>query len=224
MDTIIAGLVAGCSIISLGLDYRKRQNFNSFISTGSNNNFRLVRGVVTTKEPILFETDNGIVSAFCKRIETRIKNTHTYIVSEKINLNGVKIKIPWLHIIKSWVPDTIETTISNNVFLGNFHLFLTKNTSFSWDKLKTSQTENTKKFTEYMENEKLRTVFGELSDANSNGLITKHVGDDNFVIQKIRSDHYNINDPYTFLLSGILVFSLGYFANNLYSGYPRKRR
>jgi hypothetical protein len=220
METFLAGICAVPSFIFLINDYKKRYQFNNLVSKKSVGDFKLIEGVVKSDTPlpadgtkINTEGNNNIA----KQTKSYTKSYHTYYSTQPIySDNKTTIYIPVSNTYEIWNKDNVATQFSNNIFikntLGNEQLFLNNDTKIAWDKKNKHIINNTKTNEKVLYNAQFRTVFGK----DSNGLINvKYIGNEAFVNDKIRSDHYGINNWTTGLVGFIFTLSTSYLISSI---------
>ena len=217
MDSIFAVVCVGAGLYGLITDYKKRKQFNNVVQTGSdaNSNYQLMVGTVKSNRPIEFTnletkiTDDVIV----QQTITKSRNYHTHYGDKTIYDDGKhKIIIPVKETYEVWTQDNVSTRTAPNIFIDNSFLFFTKDSAADWDK-KSKRVVNNSKISDYiLVNNHPRTVF-----AQKNGTDTftiKYIGNEKFVHEKIRGDHFGINNGVTTIFGIAFALSAGYLVNN----------
>lgn len=222
MDNIFATIIAIPSLFYLAYDYNNRKRFGNLLENGSDRNFCLNSGSVVSTEP-LPNNDFFGESVIGKEIIIKLRTYHTHYHNTPIYFdNDIVINIPIHDTTIDWITNSKYRKITDNITLSNNPdsiLFLGPETKILWDKKNEIIDNNIKTTEKYMYNNISRMIFGNIIGKNIN---VKYIGSEKYVTNKVRSDHYGINNWLTGLTFITLTLSTGWIINNFKSNVRTK--
>jgi hypothetical protein len=209
MDKIPATIFAIPSLLYLAYDYKNRQKFNRLLENNNDNNYSLKSGIIISNEILqkhneLFSVEEAIIG---KETTTKIRTYHT-------NLANISINITSPFSTLDWKTNSKHRKFVDGITLSNdpdLMLYINSDTKIMWNEPKNCVIKNDIKTTEkYLHNNIPCFIFGNIIDKNIN---VKYIGNKRYVTDKIRTEHYGINNWLTTLASVTLTLSASFILN-----------
>ena len=242
MDTIIVGLCAISSSLFLVNDYYKRQQLNNLMISKEFENFEIFEGVVKSETSLPIENaESTSPEIIGKETTTSTKNYHTYYKNQPIYSDGeTTISVPVAKTYELWNQNNKTRKFAKNIQMKTntstikHDLYFSRDAVISWDETNNTIVNNIKTTKKILFNDQPRTIFGKQTkrvDPNdqlqSNSRLSencsgttqyrsttvKYIGDEIFVNEKIRSDHFGINNWKTSFVGICFSLSAGYLIN-----------
>jgi hypothetical protein len=156
---------------------------------------------------------NGITEKIlAKQIKIKSKHLHTFYTDQTIYSNNKTIiKIPVANTYEKWNIESINKFFSPNIHMGTVELFFPKDCHIGWDRKIKSITDNIQTSENTFLDGQPRMVFG--SKMKPVGLNVKYMGDEKYVIEKVRGEHYGISNLTTTLVGVLFTLSTFYLIN-----------
>ena len=227
MDIIIAGIVAFTSSLALVDDYRKRRQLNNLITTKEFENFVLCEGIVKSETCLPVESEESIKppEIIGKEITTEIRNYHTIHENQPIYSDGkIVLSVPVAKTYEVWSQNNKTQQFAKNIHMktgGGItnELHFSNESEISWDKTNNKIVDYIRSTEKILLNDQFRTIFGKKTN-NHQSTTIKYIGDEKFVNEKIRSEHFGIDNWKTSFVG--ICFSLS--ADYLISTYKKDNR
>jgi len=211
-DLILSGGFALGFLLSVRADYCQRQKFNALCETSKEGAHTILTGMVQTETPVELQSDEQVMiessdnNFIAKLVETQKKTYHTFHTVYENGLYFTKTH-------EIWIPDTIKTTIAENIMIDNTKLSFHPDVRIQWNSKKEMILNNKQIYMYLLRNNQMRSVFVE--EQRSNDPKVKIFGNKEFVENTIRSDYYGINNFKTTILYSLLVTSGIFFVDSL---------
>ncbi|XWV26281.1 putative orfan [Tupanvirus soda lake] len=235
MEVLCIGLITASSFFAIVNDIARREKFNNLMKNKTDGKFKLIEGVVNSQYSIPSINPECYEKIIGKKITGSTKSYHTYYTNQTIYTDGkTSIQIPVAQTYEEWNKDNVSRQFVNDIFLSNFgmstiRLFFPQTAKIMWDKKYTKVVNNSETKEKILLNDQYKYVFGSSSNMttietknvnlvgnnnnDNNNVVVKYIGDESFVKNKIRSDHYGISNWKTCLYSLVLTSSLLYMTS-----------
>lgn len=216
MDIAAAGFGFVVSLALLSFDRKKRGEYAGFVETGMINNHALAQGTVIAPDA-KYACKEKTTYYIGTRTETEnmtiYKNTYTDKSTGEVKEQ--KVTIPIEHTYEVWNKvGTSRSETNLKLMIDGMEnqsrsIVLSNDTAIEWDNKDTVIKNNNKKKinTSYFNNGLYRHVFGK---STGQAITAKYIGSADFVQNKIRSEHFGVNDLLTGIYGAGAVTSVGY--------------
>lgn len=226
LDNISLGISLGSFILSSYLlfrDQKNRTSHNKFLLTRQFGSYSLIEGQISNPNPQETELESKIeFVGSSSQTNTAVYHATHYkqeIASIGEADNKISISIPMTSTYKLWSYGPVITSINPKTKLNDFTLVLDPKSIIQFDRESTIFSNgncDVQIVKKYLLNDTYKSAFGAL-----NGSIMKirYLGEESFVNNRIKSDHFGINNFYTGAVGtiaiGTCVFALGNILSRL---------
>lgn len=219
MLTCIAVAVAGASAFGLYNDYQKRCEFDDFKKSKSNGDHIVINGTITAKNPIcetsVFDFRNEThKELIATQVRTFSKSKHTVYGKTLLYENAdKKYYVPTVQTHKHWKEEGTKQNFVPEITVNGIELIFTEKSDIEWDETSIRKVNGNKLNESVLFNGKYRCLLGKKNNDNT-CMVKTMANTEDTLMQKVRSDHYGINNGKTALGTLLLAGSFVFIAAN----------